>query len=316
MNAVGVGRRRAARSRARSSRRSATARVFAASANSCRPASSTARSGLRQIGLVEIERRAAAAWPRGTESRAAAAASSPAAPASRSGCPASSAVRQRCRISCSFFSSALRRLLQVLSSRSSRRSTTPRSARMHLVLHRPRRRAPDRSEPAACGTDGSRNMRTTCSSASALRNGGDVEQGGGAAPCRPAPPMSANSTVAGHVLLRIEERGQLIEALVGDAGDADVGVLLAAGAGRLAGAGQQLEEGGFTRRGKANESGAEHDRSAASLARANGAKKRRKPKRLYILRVDRPGRPLLSRWNFVEQSGVNSRAPGQSRRQN
>ena len=50
---------------------------------------------------------------------------------------------------------------------------------------------------AACGTDGSRNIRTTWSSASALRNGATSSRA--AAPVFPveAPPMSANSTVAG-----------------------------------------------------------------------------------------------------------------------
>ena len=52
-------------------------------------------------------------------------------------------------------------------------------------------------EPAGCGTDGSRNIRTTCSSASALRNGATSRSACAPVWAPPVPAMSANSTVAG-----------------------------------------------------------------------------------------------------------------------
>ena len=79
----------------------------------------------------------------------------------------------------------------------SRRRRGPRgSAR----LPSPARRARGSTDPAGCGTAGSRNARTTCTSASAFRYGRDVEQGLGAGAGRPRPAMSANSTVAGTCL--------------------------------------------------------------------------------------------------------------------
>ena len=104
--------------------------------------------------------------------------------------------------------------------------------------------------PAACGTDGSRNIRTTCSSASALRNGATSSSACGAGLRAGGAAHVGELDRRRHVLLRVEERGQPIEALVGHARDADVGVLLPAGPRRLAGAGQQLEEGGLARRGE------------------------------------------------------------------
>ena len=80
-------------------------------------------------------------------------------------------VRQRCRISCSFFSSALRRLssgrARAVRAGVRRRRGLRGSASSSIV----RTSRAGSIEPAACGTDGSRNMRTTWSSASALRNG-------------------------------------------------------------------------------------------------------------------------------------------------
>ena len=56
------------------------------------------------------------------------------------------------------------------------------------------------TEPAGCGTAGSRNIRTTCSSASALRNGATSRSACAPARAPPTPAMSANSTVAGTCL--------------------------------------------------------------------------------------------------------------------
>jgi hypothetical protein len=65
-----------------------------------------------------------------------------------------------------------------------------------------------------------------------------------------------------HVLLRVEQRRQAIEAIVGHAGDADVRFLFAAGAGGFAGAGEQLKESSLARRRESNEAGSQHGRSA------------------------------------------------------
>ena len=63
-----------------------------------------------------------------------------------------------------------------------------------------------------------------------------------------------------HALARVEQRREPVEPLVGHARDADVRFRLAARARRFARAGQQLEEGGFARRGKADQSCTEHVR--------------------------------------------------------
>ena len=131
------------------------------------------------------------------------------------------------RISCSFFSSGVPPFFRSRSSRSSRRSTTPRSARMTSSSIARTSRAGS-TEPAGCGTDGSRNMRTTCSSASALRNGATSSSACGAGLRAPPTPRDVGEfDRRGHVLARVEERRQLVEALVGHARDADVRVRLA-----------------------------------------------------------------------------------------
>ncbi len=101
------------------------------------------------------------------------------------------------RISCSLRNSALAGdFLRSRSRRSRRRSTTPRSARM-ISSSIVRTSRAGSTEPAAWGTDGSRNMRTTCSSASAFRNGATSSSAAAPVFAPAVPPMSANSTVAG-----------------------------------------------------------------------------------------------------------------------
>ena len=68
-------------------------------------------------------------------------------------------------------------------------------------------------------------MRTTCSSASALRNGGDVEQRLRRRSAAGRAAMSANSTVAGTRFFGLKSAVRLIEARIGHARDADVRVL-------------------------------------------------------------------------------------------
>ena len=141
----------------------------------------------------------------------------------------SSASRQRRRISCSLRSSGVLPFLRSRSSRSSRRSTTPRSARMTSSSIARTSRAGS-TEPAGCGTAGSRNIRTTCSSASALRNGATSSSA-----CAPVSRAADAGDVGEfhrrrHALARVEERRQLVEPLVGHARDADVRVRLAAAA--------------------------------------------------------------------------------------
>ena len=120
--------------------------------------------------------------------------SSPARSSARRGRPSSSAARQPMRICCSALSSAEGVFFRSRSSRSRRRSTTPRSARMSSssIVWASRAGSID---PAGWGTDSSRKARITCTRASALRNGTTSSRA--LASARPAPAMSANSTVAG-----------------------------------------------------------------------------------------------------------------------
>ncbi len=126
-------------------------------------------------------------------------ASSAARSSARSGRPSSSAVRQRNRTSCSRRNSASFPFLRSRSSRSRRFSATPRSARMSSSSIVRTSRAGS-TDPAGWGTDGSRNMRTTCRRALAVRNG--ATSSSACAPDFPPPvvAMSANSTVAGTCL--------------------------------------------------------------------------------------------------------------------
>ena len=204
-----------------------TARVAAPRMNVLRPAISHGVVGAAAGPLRRDSARGAAAWPTGTEIRADA--SHRPAPSSKrpERPPASSAARQREQDSCSLASSASLPFFRSRSSRSSRRSTTPRSARMTSSSIVRTSRAGS-TEPAGCGTDGSRNMRTTCSSASALRNG--ATSSSAAAPGLDAGGAADVGELDGrrHVLARIEQRRQLVQALVGNARHADVGLRLAA----------------------------------------------------------------------------------------
>ena len=160
--------------------------------------------------------------------------------------------------------------LRSRSSRSSRRSTTPRSARMTSSSIARTSRAGS-TEPAGCGTAGSRNIRTTCSSASALRNGATSRSACAPVRAPPTPAMSANSTVAGTCLRGLKIAVSLSSRSSGTRDDADVRVRLAglARARRLARARQQLEERGLARRGESDEACAKH-RNALDPETAGG----------------------------------------------
>ena len=229
----------------------ATARVAAAGMRSPEPGQlRRASSACWQIGLVEIQheqqrlgrQELKAAQPLRRRRRRAGAA--------RSGVPASSAARQRTSMSCSFFRSGAAAFFRSRSSRSSRRSTTPRSARMtsSSIVRTSRAGSTDARRRAA--TDGSRNIRTTCSSASALRNGATSRSACGAGLRAAGTGDVGELHRRRHPLAGVEERGQPIEPLVGHARDADVRVRLARRARRLASARQELEQGGLARRGK------------------------------------------------------------------
>ena len=178
-------------------------------------------------------------------------------PSARSGCPASSAVLQRRRMSRSLPSSGVLPFLRSRSSRSRRRSTTPRSARMTSSSIVRTSRAGS-IVPVGCGTDGSRNIRTTCSSASALRNGARSSSACAPVCAPPVPATSANSTVAGTCLRGLKSALRRSRPLVGHARDADVRFRLAARARRLARARQQLKERRLARRRESKETCSEH----------------------------------------------------------
>ena len=61
-----------------------------------------------------------------------------------------------------------------------------------------------------------------------------------------------------YAALRMEERRELVEPVVGNARDADVGFGLAVCPGRLAGAREKLKERGFSRRGESDQAGSKH----------------------------------------------------------
>ena len=135
-------------------------------------------------------------------------------PSARSGVPvlerllaahASGRVPSRARRTCVFFRS--------FSSRSSRRSATPRSARIS-------------SSSIACASRAGSTEPDAMRDRAIAKRAHDVHERVGVlvgrrrrrAPARrrrPAPAMSANSTVAGHPFLRVVHRGQPIEPLVG-----------------------------------------------------------------------------------------------------
>ena len=104
------------------------------------------------------------------------------------------------------------------------------------------------TEPAACGTDGIAEHADDVEQRVGVAERRDVEQGGGAASSPPAaPPMSANSTVAGVCFFGLEERGERSRRSSGTRETPDVRVLLPGRPGSLAGARQQLEQGGLAR---------------------------------------------------------------------
>jgi len=90
----------------------------------------------------------------------------------------------------------------------------------------------------------------------------DVEQRSGTCAHATCPAHVGELHSGGHVLLRLEEVCQPVEPFVRDAGHPDIRLLFAGGPGRLARAGQQLEEGGLPGSGKPNEACSEHVGSA------------------------------------------------------
>ena len=232
--------------------------------NVSRPAQRADVFRVRRVRFVEIQHQRAAAWPRGTETRAAAGRRRPAAERAQR-LPASSAARQRARISCSCLQlRGLRPSSDLFSSRSSRRSTTPRSARIS-------------------SSSIARTSRAGSIAAARMRHRGIAERAHDvqrarprcetarrrAVPWRPSgvrPAMSANSTVAGTCLRGLKSAVKPIEPLVGDARDADVGLALPPGARRFARAGQQLKEGGLAGRREPDETCSQHQSNAAWLS--------------------------------------------------
>ena len=156
-----------------------------------------------------------AAWPRGTGTRAAASDLRRCRSSARSGRPSSSAVaadasarraRVRARRDRLFFRS--------FSSRSSRRSATPRSARISSSSIACASRAGS-IDPARMGHDrGSRNARDHVNERVGVLVAGDVDQ-------RAAPAACASSRHVGeldrgrHPLPRVEHRGEPVEPRVG-----------------------------------------------------------------------------------------------------
>ena len=106
----------------------------------------------------------------------------------------------------------------------------------------------------------------------------DVEKSGRAGLRASGAPHVGKFHGGRHVLFRIEQSRQPVQPLVRDPGDPDVRLLLAAGARRLSGAGQELEEGGLSRGRESNEAGAQHGRSAhrSTPGRGPGTPRRRK----------------------------------------
>ena len=90
----------------------------------------------------------------------------------------------------------------------------------------------------------------------------DVEQRGGARLPAAGAAHVGEFDRRRRVFLRIEERGQLVEARSGTRETPTLASCLPAGAGRLPGARQELEERGLARGGKSNEAGSQHVRSA------------------------------------------------------
>ncbi len=76
----------------------------------------------------------------------------------------------------------------------------------------------------------------------------------------------------GHVLARIEERRQAIEAGIGDAGNANVGFRLSPGPRRLARARQQLKERRLARRRESKQACSEHVNGGPALVTGRSAR--------------------------------------------
>jgi hypothetical protein len=115
--------------------------------------------------------------------------------------------------------------LEIFSRRSSRRSTDPRSARINSSSTIRASRTGS-TVVCECGTDASRNARTTCSNASALRYAPHrrvISRRRDPRPCPQTPPCR-------HALLRLKQRVSLIERASG-LGNADVRFGLSVGPG-------------------------------------------------------------------------------------
>ena len=159
------------------------------------------------------------------------------------------------------------------SSRSSRRSTTPRSARMTSSSIARTSRAGS-TEPAGCGDRRIAEHPDHVQQRVGVAERRDVEQRLRAG-LRARHAGDVGELHGGrHPLARVEQRGQLIEAFVGHPRHAHVRVRLAASRGRVADAGQELEERRLAGGRKSNQACTQHKNK--SVYRAHGRRARRK----------------------------------------
>ena len=164
--------------------------------------------------------------------------------------------------------------MRSLSSRSRRRSTTPRSARTSSSSIAWASRA-GRSRPGGCGTRSSRNARITCSSASAFRKGATSSRS--FAPPWPEPGHVGELHRGVGRLARVEHRRETLDSRVGNSRDSDVGVRFPVGVGRGASRALVMRRNRvvFAGRPESYESGAQHRKPyilarSARPARAGG----------------------------------------------
>ena len=123
--------------------------------------------------------------------------------------------------------------------------------------------------PDGCGTAGSRNMRTTWSSASALRNGATSRSAAAPVFAPPTPAMSANSTVAGTCLRGLKSAVSLSSRSSGPRAPPTFASDFPA-ARRFARARQQLKQRRLSRRRKSDQTGTKHLWSSGPVDRFSG----------------------------------------------
>ena len=235
----------------------ATARVCAPEPNAPRPACSTAASSRAEVAPRRRSARAAAAWPTGTGSRAAAWRPRPRGRGRAAGGPFSSASLHATQDLLLALQFRRRALLQVLLEPLEAPLDDAEVGEDQFLVHRAViARGIEARRRAARSRRGTR--AATWTSASALRNGATSTRS--LAPAAPAAGHVRELHRGRDVLPRVEHRGQAVEAGVGDARDADVGVGLPvlAGTDALAGARHEPEQRGLAGRGVADESCSKH----------------------------------------------------------